>query len=435
MYPDANSRSAQLSRRARQVLPGGNSRSTIDLEPYPLYVAHGEGSVVVDVDGNRLVDFNNNYTSLIHGHGFRPVIDAVNRQIELGTAFAFGTEQEIAHAERLCARVAGFDKVRFMNSGSEAVMNALKAARAFTGRAKIAKCEGAYHGSYDYAEVSLSTGPDHWGSNDMPAVAHSRGTPQGVLDDVVVIPYHDALAGEQILHRHAGELAAVLFDPVASRVGMIPPRRDVVDMLVNFCESSGALLIFDEVVALRVGYGGAQGVLGVRPHLSALGKIIGGGFPVGAVAGCDQVMQVFEPGGGLPHGGTFNGNPITMVAGMATMQAFDESAIARLNAMGERLRQGVRQACARAGVVAQVTGQASLARLHLTTRALSGYRSVFPTPREADAMRALHRYLLNAGHYVSSYGMICLSTANTEDEVDALVNDIVSGLKSIAKAA
>lgn len=435
MFPDPGSRSAQLSQRAHQVLPGGNSRSTIDLAPYPIYVVRGQGSRVFDVDGNEYVDFNNNYTSLIHGHAYPPVTEAVARQLPLGSAFAFATEQEIIHAERLCARTPGFDKIRFMNSGSEAVMNALKAARAFTSREKIAKCEGAYHGSYDYAEVSLSSGPADWTQNDPRPVPHSRGTPRGVLDDVVVIPYHDEAAARQLLDANAGDLAAVLFDPVASRVGMIPPTQSYLDMLASFCDEHGVLLVFDEVVAYRVNYSGAQGKLGVTPHLTALGKIIGGGFPVGAVAGNESVMKVFETGGGLPHGGTYNGNPITMVAGLATMDALDEAAIERLNAMGDRLRNRLRDAFAALSLRAQVTGQSSLARLHLTDRKLTGYRSVYPSAQESASMRVLHRHLLNAGHFISSYGLICLSTANTDAEVDALVAAILDGLGRLSDAA
>jgi glutamate-1-semialdehyde 2,1-aminomutase len=333
--------SRKLFDRARVVLPGGNSRSTIDLKPHPIYVTHGKDAVVYDVDGHEYVDFNNNYTSLILGHANDAVNDAVASQLPRGTAFSFGTEVEIEHAELLTSRVPTFDQIRFMNSGSEAVMNALKAARAFTGRSKIAKCEGAYHGSYDYAEVSLSAGPQDWGQNYPRAVPYAKGTPQGVLDDVLVIPYHDTLAARQLLEGTADDLAAVLFDPVASRVGMIPPTADYLDMLVEFCAAKGVLLIFDEVIAFRLGIEGAQGHYGVSPDLTALGKIIGGGFPVGAVAGRQQVMEVFN-GGGLPHGGTFNANPITMVAGMETMRQMTSEAYTDLNALGEYTRERMR---------------------------------------------------------------------------------------------
>jgi glutamate-1-semialdehyde 2,1-aminomutase len=434
MYPDLNSRSAQLYERAKHVLPGGNSRTTIDLKPHPIYVTHAEGSKVHDVDGNIYIDFINNYTSLIHGHAYPGVTEVVTEQLSKGTAYSFGTEQEIAHAELICGRVPGFDKIRFMNSGSEAVMNAIKAARAFTGRPKIAKCEGAYHGSYDFAEVSLNSGPDDWGQNDPQAIPYSKGTPQGVLDDVVVIPYHDEVAAAELLKGSAGDLAAVVYDPVASRVGMIPPSDDYLEMLVDFCQTHGVLLVFDEVIAFRLGYEGAQGMRGVTPDLTALGKIIGGGFPVGAVAGRDAAMQVFEGGGGLPHGGTFNGNPVTMLAGMATMEGMTRQAFDELNALGDFAREGFREAFGSAGVTGQVTGQGSLMRLHLTDRPLTNYRTVYPMTEESARMNVVHRHLLNAGYYQATYGLICLSTVNTREEVEGLIAAAVEGIQAAESA-
>jgi glutamate-1-semialdehyde 2,1-aminomutase len=413
--------------RARTVLPGGNSRSTIDLKPHPIYVTHGKGSLVYDLDDNQYVDFNNNYTSLILGHANDAVCAALIEQTPRGTAFSFGTQAEVELAELLISRVPTFDQIRFMNSGSEAVMNALKAARAYTGRPKIAKCEGAYHGSYDYAEVSLNAGPENWGQNYPQAVPYAKGTPQGVLDDVLVIPYHDTLAAKQLLEGAADGLAAVLFDPVASRVGMLPPSTDYLEMLADFCAAHGVLLIFDEVIAFRLGIEGAQGVYGMAPDLTALGKIIGGGLPVGAVAGKRSVMEVFN-GGGLPHGGTFNANPLTMVAGTATMQQMTKDAYAELNALGECTRQAFREAFARAGLAAQVTGQSSLARLHLTDRALTDYRSIYPHPEESERMAKLHRHWLQDGFYLSTYGLVCLSTATTRAEVEALVDSTIRGL-------
>lgn len=425
-------KSKAYSTRAREVLPGGNSRSTIDLKPHPIYVTHGEGSKVFDVDGNTYVDFNNNYTSLILGHANTLVNEAVQAQVLRGSAFAFGTVEEVEHAELLTSRIPTFDQIRFMNSGSEAVMNALKAARAYTGRPKIAKCEGAYHGSYDYAEVSLSAGPANWGKNSPQSVPHSKGTPQGVLDDVLVIPYHDTMAARELLLSEADNLSAILFDPVASRVGMIPPTDDYLAMLVEFCAANGVLLIFDEVIALRLGYEGAQGVYGVTPDLTALGKIIGGGFPVGAVAGKAEVMRVFESGGGLPHGGTFNANPVTMVAGMATMKQMDAAAFDKLNAMGEFARERFARAFTDRGIAAQITGQGSLLRIHLTDRELRDYRTVYPTAEESAHMASVHQYLLAAGFFISSYGMVCLSTENTEAEVLGLVDACVNGITAYA---
>ena len=212
---------------------------------------------------------------------------------------------------------------------------------------------------------------------------------------------------------------------------MLPPSRDYLDMLAEFCATHGVLLIFDEVIAFRLGVEGAQGVYDMAPDLTALGKIIGGGFPVGAVAGKRDVMEVFN-GGGLPHGGTFNANPVTMVAGTATMREMTAQAYDSLNALGEYTREAFVEAFARAGLAAQVTGQSSLARLHLTDRPLVDYRSIYPTAEETARMTHLHRCWLEDGFYLSTYGLVCLSTANSRAEVDALIESTVRGLTDTA---
>ncbi len=281
-FPDPSSRSAALTARARRVLPDGGSRSTIRLEPHSLYVEQAAGAEVTDVDGNRLVDFINNYTSLIHGHSYGPVSEAVSAQLARGSAYSFASVSELELAEHLCGRAAGFEKIRFMNSGTEAVMNMIKAARAFTGRPKIAKCEGFYHGSYDFAEVSLGNGPAEWQAADPPATAYCAGTPPSVLDEVVVIPFNEPEHAQRLLEQQGDEIACVMIDPAPMRVGCKLVREDFLAAIADSARRHGMLLAFDEVVAFRMGRGGAQGRLGVTPDLTALGKIIGGGFPVGA---------------------------------------------------------------------------------------------------------------------------------------------------------
>jgi len=434
MYPDPQSRSAKLYARAREVVADGVSRTTIAMHPYPLYVTGGDGARIRDVDGNELIDFNNNYTSLIHGHARPEITEAVSAQLQHGAAFSFGTEAEIELAELLCARVPGFERIRFCNSGTEAVMNAIKAARAHTGRAKIAKCEGAYHGSYDYAEISLGVGPDHWGDAAQPAaVAYSKGTPQRAMDDVVVIPFNDIVASQRLIEENADQLACVLFDPVSSQVGMVGPAPGYLEMLRDVTRRHGILLVFDEVIAFRLGHGGAQQAYGVSPDITALGKIIGGGFPVGAVAGTAEAMAVFERNGGkaaLPHGGTFNANPVTMVAGRAAMALMDETAFADLNALGERLRSQLREAFVLANEEGQVSGEGSLFKMHLHSRPLTGYREAWARPAEQARMAAIQRQLMNAGLFVSPTGLGCLSTAMSGAELDRLSEALVEALRA-----
>lgn len=438
MYPDPESRSAKLTQRAMAVLPDGGSRSTIRLSPHAIYVQKGFGSRVTDVDGNELIDFNNNYTSLIHGHSHPDIVAALQDQIGRGTAFAFATEAEIELAEMLTARVDGYDMIRFCNSGSEAVMNAIKAARAFTGRPKIAKCEGAYHGSYDFAEVSLSTGPEVWGPDDQPnSVPYSHGTPQGVLSDVIVIPFNEPEKAEAILDAHAHELAGVLFDPVSTQVGLLSPTPAFLDMLSRFRERSGALLIFDEVIAFRQAYGASHAVLGIRPDISSLGKIIGGGLPVGAIAGRREVMQVFEVDGKkarLPHGGTFNANPMTMVAGRAAMAAWTEQAVEDLNQMGAYCREQLQEAIRIANVPGQVTGSGSLFRFHTHGRPMNNYRDTHPQAQETERNEQLFRHLIGAGLYSTPYGLGCVSTATSTDDVDRLATETTNGLRAMRDA-
>lgn len=438
MYPDPDSRSAKLTQRAMAVLPDGGSRSTIRLSPHAIYVQKGFGSRVTDVDGNELIDFNNNYTSLIHGHSHPDVVAALQEQVGRGTAFAFATEAEIELAEMLTARVDGFDMIRFCNSGSEAVMNAIKAARAFTGRPKIAKCEGAYHGSYDFAEVSLSAGPESWGPEEQPnSVPYSHGTPQGVLSDVVVIPFNDPERAEAILDAHADELAGVLFDPVSTQVGLLPPTAAFLDMLSRFRERSGALLIFDEVIAFRQAYGGSQAILGIRPDISSLGKIIGGGLPVGAIAGRREVMQVFAVDGAkarLPHGGTFNANPMTMVAGRAAMANWTEDAVEDLNRMGELCRESLREAVRVANVPGQVTGSGSLFRFHTHGRAMTTYRDTHPQGQEGQRNEHLFRHLVSSGIYSTPYGLGCVSTATGTEDVERLADATTDALRTMREA-
>lgn len=370
MYPDTNSKSKALYDRALTSLPGGNTRTTVFMKPYPIYAARGEGCRVFDVDGNELIDCINNFTSLIHGHGHPALIEAARRQLALGSAFGMPTESEIDLAELLAARLPSVDQVRFANSGTEAVMMALKAARAFTGRPKIAKCEGAYHGSYDYAEVSLDPKPADWGGNAPVSVAYAKGTPDNVLADVVTIPFNDIEGAVSLIRQHGHDLACVLVDPMPNRAGLVPADKAYLEALRQATREAGALLIFDEVISFRLGYHGAQGLWGIDPDLTTLGKIIGGGFPVGAIAGKREIMAVFDPRHGkpsLPHGGTFSANPVTMRAGLAAMELLDRNAFARLDAIGEEVRKGINDAFRRHGVPGSAVGLGSLLKCTLPT--------------------------------------------------------------------
>ncbi|MEZ5559587.1 MAG: aminotransferase class III-fold pyridoxal phosphate-dependent enzyme [Pseudomonadales bacterium] len=434
-FPDPDSRSAELYARARRVLPDGGSRSTIKTSPYTLFVDHAQGAEVVDVDGNRLVDFNNNYTSLIHGHAYAPICEAVSEQIRRGSAYAFANVSELNLAELLCERVPSFQQIRFMNSGSEAVMNAIKAARAFTGRPKIAKCEGFYHGSYDFAEVSLGNGPAEWQAEDPPSTAYCAGTPPSVLDEVVVIPFNEPQHAQRILDKHAGSIACVMIDTAPMRMGAGLVRDDFVAMLMDSAARHGMLMVLDEVVSFRLGYAGSQGVLGIEPDITAIGKIIGGGFPVGGVAGRSDVMSVFAEIDGAParlhHGGTFNANPTTMSAGLAAMRDMTPAAFAALDALGDYARSALTEALARGGVTGQVTGSGSLFRLCLHDRPIVTIRDAASPPDENRRAAALRSGLIDRGYFLGNGLSGCLSTQTTRDHVDGLCAAVTALLPEV----
>jgi glutamate-1-semialdehyde 2,1-aminomutase len=437
MAATPQSASARLHERARKVMPGGNSRTTVFTAPHPLYAKSGHGCRLTDVDGAERIDFIGNYTALIHGHLHPAVMAAVQEQLALGTCFANPTESEIALAEELCARVPSFEQVRFANSGTEAVMTAVKAARAYTGRPKIAKCEGLYHGSYDPVETSLDSTPDNWGGAAPAATAYSRGTPAGVLADVVVLPFNDVEGARRLIEANAKELAAVLVDPMPNRSGLIPATPEYLQMLREVTRRHGIVLIFDEVISFRVGYEGYQGEAGIAPDLTTLGKIIGGGFPVGAVAGKAEVMAVFDPTRGkpaLPHGGTFNANPVTMVAGLAAMRLLTREAFERLEALGDRAREACRRAFRVAEMPGQVTGRGSLLMLHLTDKPLSGYRDAWRNPQEQARFGRLYQHLIDSRVIISSSGLVALSTPMGEAEVDQLADALLSGLKTLRQS-
>lgn len=435
MYPDSHPQSRELYARALNSLPGGNTRTTVFMKPFPIYAARGSGCRVWDVDGNEYIDCINNFTSLIHGHAHPALIAAATKQLALGSAFGMPTESEVDLAELLVDRLPSVEQVRFANSGTEAVMMALKAARAYTGRPKIAKCEGAYHGSYDYAEVSLDPTPLAWGGNAPVSVAYAKGTPQNVLADVVTIPFNDVEAAVSLIREHGPELACVLVDPMPNRAGLVPADRAYLEALRQVTREVGALLIFDEVITFRLGYHGAQGLWGIDPDLTTLGKIIGGGFPVGAIAGGKQFMSVFDPSSGkpaLPHGGTFSANPVTMRAGLAAMELLDKAAFARLDTIGQAVRDGMDAAFRKTGVPGGTVGLGSLLKIHFTDRRIRDYRSAYLTEAEAKRQAVFNAALLNRGIFAANYGLMALSLPMTDADVAAIVAAAGASLQEVA---
>lgn len=429
-------KSKEIYKQACNVIPGGVSRNTVFRQPHPYYVANASGCYVTDIDGVQRIDFANNMASLIHGHAHPAIVNAVIDQLQKGTAYTMATEAEVVFAQLLCDRVPGFEKIRFVNSGTEAVMTMIKASRAYTSRPKIAKAEGAYHGTYDFAEVSQTANPTNWGNINKPnSVPLANGTPHGVLNDVVIFPYNDIERTIAILDRQANKIACVLIDPVPHRVGLLQGTNEFVEALHKWTRANGALLVFDEVVTLRVNYGGAQEKYSVRPDLTALGKMIGGGFPVGALAGRSDVMKVLDPRESkllFPHSGTFSANPITMTAGRVAMELFDKEAILKLNILTQKAINQIEEAIRIADVPVSITGAGSMFRIHLRATPPTTYREAYQTKETVALINALIDYLFFTEKIMMVNTCACMfSTALTQKEVDKLAEAMLNGFRFI----
>jgi glutamate-1-semialdehyde 2,1-aminomutase len=308
-------------------------------------------------------------------------------------------------------------------------MALIKASRAFTGRAKIAKAEGAYHGTYDYAEVSQTANPKNWGNINNPAsVPVASGTPQSVLNDVVIFPFNDIQRTLAILDQHAGEIACVLIDPVPHRVGLAPASQEFVQAMYDWTRKNGALLVFDEVITLRVNYGGAQENYPVKPDLTSMGKIIGGGFPVGAIAGREDVMRVFDPHEPkllFPHSGTFSANPITMTAGFIAMQLFDREAVNKLNELTQVAISQIYEIIKLVDVPVSITGAGSMFRLHLSKTPPQTYREAYQSAEAKKLVNELLDYMYYKEHILMVNTLSCmLSTVTGKKEIDRLAEGL-----------
>ncbi|MDR4987263.1 MAG: aspartate aminotransferase family protein [Bacteroidales bacterium] len=426
---------ASLYSEACNYLPGGVSRNVLYRKPHPYYVSKASGCYVTDINGVQRVDFANNIASLIHGHAHPRIVQAVIDQLHRGTAYTIGTEVEIEYARLLCDRVPGFEKLRFVNSGTEAVMAMIKAARAYTGKPKIAKAEGGYHGSYDFAEVSQSASPSTWGSIEAPnSVPHAKGTPSSVLNDVVIIPFNHIEETLSILDRHADQLACVLIDPVPHRIGNAPATEAYITAVYDWTRRNNALLCYDEVICFRVNYEGAQADYPVKPDMTALGKIIGGGFPIGAFAGSTEVMSILNPGDRnyrFPLSGTFSANAISMTAGKTAMEMFDREAVEKLNNISMTAVKQVSEAGKIADIPMCITGRGSMFKVHFREKAPISYRDAYDDERMRKAITSFLDHLYEKGIMIINSCTSVVSTAITQKEVDILSEAMLSGFRHI----
>ena len=432
-YEERNPNSKRLHQRARRSMPGGNTRTGAYFPPFPIYIERGEGPFLTDADGHRLIDFVNNQTALILGHAHRDIVRGLQQQVAKGTAFSRPTRLELEMAELLRERVPSMERVRFCSSGTEAVMNAFRAARAFTGRSRIAKFEGAYHGMDTPAMISHAPGiGPHLGAAARPiSVSSTAGLAPGAVEEVLVLPFNDAAACDALISQHAQDLAAVIVDPVSSGAGLAAPRDGFLAQLRGMTDRAGCLLIFDEIISFRVAPGGAQELYGVCPDLTTLGKVIAGGTAGAAFGGREDIMAAYDPTGGrpsIPHNGTYNGWPLAMVGGITTLRHLTPDVYEKLGSEVGRIGSELNCAFEASGVRARVAVIGSIFRIHFTDELPTNYREAAAGNKEM--FRWLFFWLLNNGINWAEHGNVSIATE--PEQVDRFIETVVEGLPHLA---
>ncbi len=429
-YEERTGASRFRHEEARRYMPAGDTRAATFYSPYPTYMRAGDGAWLSDCDGNRYLDLLNNFTSLVHGHAQPDIVEYAADQLTRGTVFGTAAEPQVALAKLLVERVPSFEMLRFTNSGTEATMMMMRAARAYMGRDIIVKLDGGYHGSHDFVEVSVKADLD--ASLEPTAHLEGRGVPAAVLNAVMVAPFNDLPAMERLLNRHHERIAGIILEPMPNSGGMVPPAPGYLRGLRDLADTYDVLLLFDEIVTLRLSSGGYQAIADVRPDLTAVAKIIGGGFPVGAFGGRRAIMQLFDPlrdADALFHSGTFNGNNMTMTAGLESMRRLDETAIRRINRLGELLNDGINRIFKTLGIRAQCLGYGSLQQIQWTDEPLATLADARRASERAGKLRdLLHLELLNRGVYTSNRGMFSISTPMTEAEIDYALSALEGAL-------
>ena len=413
-------KSCRLFAEARELIPGGVDspvRAFRAVGGQPIFVDHAAGCHVFDVDGNSFVDYVASWGPLILGHANPTVVRAIQAAAERGTSYGAPTALESELAKLVVEAMPSVEMVRFVNSGTEAVMSALRLARAFTGRDKIVKFAGCYHGHSDGLLVQAGSGATTLGTPDSP------GVPRAAAEMTISLPYNDAEAVEEAFRRYPGEIAAVIVEPVAGNMGVIPPKPGFLESLREVTHNHGALLVFDEVITgFRVGYGGAQQLFGIMPDLTTMGKIIGGGLPVGAYGGPRQMMEMMSPAGSVYQAGTLSGNPLAMTAGIETLKLLRQpGSYERLEQLSAMLADGLGDAARRAGKKLFQTRVGSMSTAFFTEGPVVDYQSALKS--DTAAFGRFFRGMIERGFYFapSQFEATFLSLAHTEADVEATV--------------
>ncbi|MHB8119920.1 MAG: glutamate-1-semialdehyde 2,1-aminomutase [Methanothrix sp.] len=417
--------SIRLFDHAKKLMPGGVSSPVRAISPCPFYTARADGPYLWDADGNRFIDYCLAYGPMILGHRHPAIIRAVTDQMNRGWLYGTPCELEVAAAQRITRLYPSMEMARFVSSGTEATMAAIRVARGATGRDKIIKIEGGFHGAHDSVLVKAGSGATTLGIPD------SRGVPADTAKNTLQVPYNDLQALEAVLKSNPCQIACLIMEPVLGNIGPILPEKGYLEGVRQLTTEHDVLLIFDEVITgFRLSLGGAQEFFGVKPDLTTLGKIIGGGFPVGIFGGRRDLMEQVAPGGGIYQAGTFNGSPVSLAAGMATLDVMEkEKVLEKLNATGKQMRKGLQEIVDDLGLGYSVVGIASMFKIffgeepHNYTQALKcdtiGYLAFF-------------RRMLDAGIFLtpSQYETDFISAAHSQEVIETTLEAFKSCLKS-----
>jgi glutamate-1-semialdehyde 2,1-aminomutase len=407
-YRGRTQKSAESYALAAKLMPGGTSRQASFWNPYPLTIARGQGAYFRDVDGNRYLDLLNNYTAMVHGHAYPPIIAAVGKQIECGTGWAAGNKPQNRLAQMIVDRVASIDQVRFTNSGTEAASLAFSIARTVTGRSKLLMARYGYHGSLLETEVGSF-------GNEGPVT--------------YLATYNDLADFADVLDAHGDEIAAVFLEPVMGAGGLVQGDDDFLFGVRDAARKAGALFILDEVLSFRFGVGGCQGAIGLQPDLTMLGKIIGGGFPVGAVGGGKDLLNIFDPGDlRFFHTGTFNANPVTMVAGEVSLRELTAERIEQMGLLQDKLRTGFMEIAKKNGLPMSISGYGSCLNIYFSDSVPES-----AVVREDEALiDNFHIACLNHGLFIAPRGLIALSTVTTDEDISAALDSAQAAMQDVS---
>lgn len=416
--------SKNLFHRAVQVIPGGVNSPVRAFGPVggqPVFIDRAKGQYLYDADGNKYIDYIGSWGPMILGHNDDRVVEAIIKQMEKGISYGAATAIEVDMAELMTELVPALEMVRMVNSGTEAVMSAIRAARGYTGKNKIIKFEGCYHGHADALLVKAGSGVMTAGVPD------SSGVPEGCVKDTLTAVYNDLSSVEALFAENQGEIACVIIEPVAANMGVVLPKKGFLEGLRKLCDDNQALLIFDEVITgFRLGMDGASGYYHIKPDLLTYGKIIGGGMPVGAYGGRKEVMSVVSPIGKVYQAGTLSGNPVAMRAGMTQLELLRKhpEVYTKINALGEKFRNGAKVILEKYKLPYQVTGIGSLSCIFFTEQEVTDYTTAKTSDTEQFAN--YFRHMLQAGNYFgpSQFESVFVSASHTEEDIEKTLEDM-----------